>query len=491
MSGRIFKNRRVKRGKLILLVGTTVLLYILVSLTCNYDNTVIFTGDEWDYQSIGVNTYYGSEFLTTGRIWEIDYYKFTDLDSGKLGFWESFSGKKAYHRVPFYPLFLSITYRIFGINPVIVKYIQLFVLLISGLFLVLAGKIVWGNKGFWIGYLSFLLFTGLNYRFTEHLMPENWQFLFLAVIMVSLYFHFRSSLTYSAILGLALGFSCLNKGTTFLLFPIIIAADLYNWKFKRRLHWKNMMVFCATFALITGLWSVYISHEREQFTFLSAQTGEVLLDGNNEYCGDGLWHPEWRDRPDSFYNNDQLEKMPDFIRATNFYIKNPAHLSNFPAKLKAGFAPVGSFIALLCLYLIWLASIICRKSRRQDNRMRISTGMTISLLLLCISICFAIFSGKLNAVLFFAFVSLIFLLAGFLAKKFTKEWGIPFEFLIILLNFLIFTLVFYVCNETYPSRYVKTMDGLLILLSVRLLFDIIDNLKKVSLIYEEERAGEN
>jgi len=479
----------VKRGKLILLGGTTVLLFIIVSLTCRYENNVIFTGDEWDYQSIGVNSFFGAEFLTTGRLKDIDDYRFISLDSGKLSFWEGFSGKKAYHRVPFYPLFVSITYKIFGVNPVIIKYIQLIVLLISGLFLVLAGKVIWGNKGFWIGYLSFLLFVGLNYRFTEHLMPENWQFLFLAVITLSLYYHFRNRIACSAILGLTLGIACLNKGTVFFLFPIIIVSDIFYWRIKNRMHRKNMMAFCATFVLITGLWSFHISHERGELTFLSAQTGEVLLDGNNEYCSDGLWHPGWRDRPDSFYNNDKLETMPDFIRATNFYIKNPAYLSNFPAKLKAGFAPVGSFIALVSLYLIWLASIIYRKPVWHGNKHRIRRGRIVSLLLACFSICFTIFSGELNGILFTAAIALIFLLVGYQIKKLTKEEMMPFEFLIILSNFLIFTLVFYVCNETYPSRYVKTMDGILILMSVRLLFEIIDYPEKESLMIDKGGIG--
>jgi len=468
----------VKKGDLILLAGTAVILLLIVSWVCDYDNMVIFTGDEWDYQSIGVNGYNGAEFLTTGRIGEIDDYRFTGLDNGKISFWESFSGKKAYHRVPFYPMFISVSYKLFGINPVIIKYIQLTILLISGLLLSFAGKLAWGNRGFWIGYLSFIIFVGLNYRFTEHLMPENWQFLFLAVIIISLFYHYRNRPIYSVVLGLTLGLSCLNKGTTFILFPLILISDLYYWWVKDRTHWKRMVLFCTMFILITGLWSVYISIERNQFTFLSVQTGEVILDGNNEFCIDGLWHPEWRERPDSYYNNDNLENMPGVIRAGVFYVKHPECLSNFAAKIKAGFAPVPSFIALMSLFLIWLATVIYRDSGSQKGIRGRVAGRIFALFSVCLSICFVLFSGAMNSILFTVVVVSIALLPVFCGSRFRKEIKLPFEFLIILLNFLIFTLAFYVCNETYPSRYVKTMDGILILLCFYFLSGILENFKK-------------
>jgi 4-amino-4-deoxy-L-arabinose transferase-like glycosyltransferase len=477
---------RLKTGKLILLAGTAILVFVIVSIICDYDNSVVFTGDEWDYQSIGVNSYYGYEFPTTGRLKETDLYKFTGLDEGKIRFWEGFSGIKAYYRVPFYPLFVSIIYKYFGINPIIIKYIQLFLCVMSGLILVLIGKMAWGERGFFIGYLSFIIFVCLNYRFTAHLMPENWQFLFLSVITACLFIHYKGSGTYSVILGLTLGLSCLNKGTTFFLFPIIIVADLFFWRIKNKSHWKNMVLFAVSFAVITGLWSVYVSHERNQLTFLSAQTDEVLLDGNNEYCSDGLWHPEWRDKPDSWYFTDNLEKRPGILRVINFYVKNPRYVSNIPAKFKAGFAPVHSFIALISLYLVFLASVIYWKSTFPVARLNRTSLRIGTLLLLCLSICFGFFSGSFNDILFFSIVTLIFVLSVVFGRRLIKELKLPYEFYIILLNFMIFTLAFYVCNETYPSRYVKTMDGIFILSGFYFLFEIYNFARKKPLKFHKE-----
>jgi hypothetical protein len=40
---------------------------------------------------------------------------------------------------------------------------------------------------------------------------------------------------------------------------------------------------------------------------------------------------------------------------------------------------------------------------------------------------------------------------------------LPCPFLLLFANFLIFTIVFYANDEVYPGRYVKTMEGIIIL----------------------------
>lgn len=470
-----------------LLICTFVLLYALALIKADYNNKVVFTGDEWDYQSIAVNNYYGSEFLTTGRIKEIETYKLEKLDDGKIQFWENFSGNKAYHRGPFYPAFLCLSYKVFGINPIVVKYFQLFLIVFSGLLLVFIGKLAWGEKGQYIGYLSSIVFVTLNYRFSEHLMPENWQFLFLALITILLFYHYRGSGMHSILLGIMLGFSLLNKGTTFFLFPIIILIDMFYVSYKNKSHWWNMLLFVISFVFIAGLWSMYVSVERNQFTFISAQAGEVLLEGNNEFCSDGLWHPEWRDKPYSSYNTDKMGSLPSVIRVVNFYLDNPRYLSNFPAKVKTAFAPIYSFIALISLYLILLSFWISSKSKFITSIVNKWFGFVIAFLLLCFSIFFSLFSATLNTMMFFSIVALMFFLSILFYKELLKiPIIIPFQFVVIFLNFLIFTLAFYVCNETYLSRYVKTMDGIFILVCFYLLFEILDNLFKIKSTINEK-----
>jgi 4-amino-4-deoxy-L-arabinose transferase-like glycosyltransferase len=478
-------NSCLKTKKLILLIGTFFLICSIVIIKGDYNNMVDFTGDEWDYQSIAVNNYFGYDFLTTGRIKEIEAYKFENLDSGKIQFWERFSGQMAYNRSPLYPFFVASIYKLCGINPAIVKYIQLLLIAASGLLLVFIGRLAWGEKGFYIGYVSFIFFVFLNYRFSEHLMPENWQFLFLALITICLFYHYKGSRTYSIILGILLGISCLNKGTTFFLFPLIFFADLFYCRFKNKVRWQNMGLFAIGFLVITGLWSFDVSKQRNQFTFISSQTSEVILDGNNEYCKDGLWHPEWKGNLNSFYNTDKMTNKPKILRVINFYIENPGSLSNFPGKIKKAYAPVFSFIALITFYLILLSLRLYLESDVNYKGFYKLIIKTITVLLFCFSICFGLFSKAVPEVVFFSLLLLIFFFSLAFYKGVLKKVDLPFEFFIIFLNFLIFTLTFYVCNETYPSRYVKTMDGIFILVSVYLFFEIIRNSSKFILEYRK------
>jgi hypothetical protein len=469
-----------KPNKLIFLLCAFILTSAIIIIKGDYDNKVDFTGDEWDYQSIAVNSCFGDDFLTTGPIHDIETYRFKNLDQGKITFWERFSGQKAYHRSPFYPLFLIVVYKSFGINPVIVKYIQLLVLLISGLLLIPIANIAWGEKGYYIGYLSFIIFVFLNYRFSEHLMPENWQFLFLALIIISLFNHYKRSTKYSVVLGILLGISCLNKGTTFFLFPLIIISDLIYCRYKDHGHWGNMFFFASGFILITGIWSLNISMQRNQLTYISSQTSEVILDGNNEYCGDGLWHPEWKGIPDSYYNNDKGNKKSELLRVIKFYIKNPASLSNFAGKIKRAYAPLHSFIVLITFSLILMS--LKRYPGSESILMREGNLLTKSglILLFCLATGIGVSMKNLPDPVFFTLFILFCSLCVFFNKKIKETVQIPYEFIIIFLNFLVFTLTFYVCNETYSSRYVKTMEGIFILVSVYLFFEIIN---KISLYF--------
>jgi hypothetical protein len=224
---------------------------------------------------------------------------------------------------------------------------------------------------------------------------------------------------------------------------------------------------------ITGIWSVYVTIQRNQFTLINTQRGEVLLEGNNEYCTDGLWHPEWRAQANSFYNTDKKDDQQGIVRVINFYYKNPKYLSNFAAKIKRGFSPVYSFVALISLYSLLLSLLVLFKANFRAGFGNKLPGYSIAILLLGFSFFFGFYLKAINAVLFSYLVAGIFFLSAIFYQRLLRvPIIIPLPFLIVFLNFFIFTLAFYVCNETYLSRYVKTMDGIFILADFYLLFVI-------------------
>jgi hypothetical protein len=446
--------------KTILFIGFSILLYLFVAFTGNFKDSVTFSGDEWEYQAIAVNQYYGHGFMVTGRLEETDNYKITLLDSNKMSFWESKSGK-AFHRSPFYPGFLFIFYKLFGVHPLIVKLFQLLLIFIAGWLLIKIMEQVLGQRGFWVGLIAYLIFIVSTYRFAEHLMPENWQLLFISIITYLLFSHFRNKPVFSFLLGTVLAFSVLNKGTTFFLLPTILIYDIYLLVFQKTGRAINTLILLTSFALITGIWSFYLSGQINQPVFVTTQASEVLLDGNNEYCNDGLWHPEWRDNTQSYYYSPDLYNKPNVQKVLSFYFENPKYLRNVFSKLNAGFMSLFSFKVLLGIILTYMAVCFIERKNLKLNTGNFKIGAVFIFLALT-SIIFYI--SQTDKYILSATVPILFVLSLLIDKGNSQNRVIvPVPFLIVFFNFLLFVLTFYSCNEVYISRYVKTMEGITIL----------------------------
>lgn len=453
----------MKLKKRHLLLGITVFLYLFLVYKGNFKNSVIFEGDEWEYQAIAVNHYYGHGFLTTGRIEDIAKYKISELDTEKLHFWDSKSGK-AYYRSPFYPFFLSLCYQVLGISPLPVKLFQLLLVFVAGLLLIRIGEQCWGSKGNIIGIFSFVGFVLLNYRFAEHLMPESWQLLFVSIILYSLFFHYKNRPLYSIALGVVLGISVLNKGTTLLLFPIVLIYDLYLIVTQAKLRIQNTSLFAISFLIVAYSWSFYLSKQVHAPTFISLQTNSVLLDGNNEYCIDGYWHPEWRNDSNCFYNQSHLKNKSNVEKVASFYLQNPAFLKNLTYKVEAGFHSLYSVQILLILFFSRLSVLLFNWITGNSGSNKKST-VVMQYLLPLVAFSFLLFFTGFMENIPYTFMVLLFLFVqiGILKNDIKISLKLPSHFSILILNFFIFTILFYVCNEVYTSRYVKTMEGIILL----------------------------
>jgi 4-amino-4-deoxy-L-arabinose transferase-like glycosyltransferase len=444
------------------LIIVTLLLFLALAFRGGFHNTVIFAGDEWEYQVIAVNHYYGHGFLTTGKIEETGKYRFSQLSTDKLKFWENKSGK-AYYRSPFYPAFLILCYKIFGVNPLAVKLLQLVLVFMAGLLLIRVGEQLYGNKGFIIGSVSYLFFIFINYRFAEHLMPENWQLVWISLILIFLSFHYSNRPVYSVALGAVLGISVLNKGTTFLIFPIVILCDAC-FIMMRKHRFVNTILLMLPFLIITVGWSLYLSKQTNAWTYISTQSKDVLLDGNNEYCTDGAWHPEWRNNIHSFYYQEHIRNLSPLKKVSLFYVKNPDSITNLVAKIYSGFSSLLTIHILLGLFFTHLSIRLLTglsngvKTTNQLSlwMMRVVPGLLFLLLVF--------FFMTLNANEY-ACLLILFLLLQTTVFRYglKKSASLPLPFMILLTNFLIFTILFYTSNEVYTSRFVKMTDGIVLL----------------------------
>ena len=295
-------------------------------------------------------------------------------------------------------------------------------------------------------------------------MPESWQLFFFSIIVYSLFLHYKNRPLYSIVLGVALGISVLNKGTTLLIFPIVLIYDLYLIVTQAKLRIQNTSLFALSFLIITCSWSFYLSKQVHAPTFISLQANSVLLDGNNEYCTDGYWHPEWRNDSNCFYHQSQQKNKSNVGKVASFYLQNPVFLKNLSYKIEAGFHSLHVVQILLILFFAKLSILLFNWiTGNSGSNKRSITWILYLLLLLTFSFLF-FFTSFIDNIPY-TFVVLFFLIVqiGLPKNDINIFIKLPTHFTILILNFFIFTILFYVCNEVYVSRYVKTMEGIILL----------------------------
>ncbi|MBF0410394.1 MAG: hypothetical protein HQM10_23810 [Candidatus Riflebacteria bacterium] len=396
-------------------IKTAIIFFILTAMTfCihinSFSDEAYFGGDTWEYHSMAVNFALGNHFMTFGEIYPIEKYKFSKPQDPYFS--ENFhklgqkGGIRNFFRVPGYPIFLGILYKIVGISPFYAKLANLLFLVISASLLQLIGWLYLGKPGFMAGIISSFLFV-LLYQHTagEILTEPITVFLASAIVLSSFLFRRHPTILNAISSGSILSIAIFTKGV-FIFFPLFFLPVIIWRSLTPALSYgdagkkeqgkidpperhgildknrhcssvaeekiyltqrhtgtekkkrenrvflyllsniatvsKNMIVsllvwFCCI-SIPLVLYSFYVSNHFGRFVFLSTQSENMLLDGNNELTlENGDWHPEWRQYPDCFYNQKNLEGGA-LKKVFEFYRNNPGYL--VPAmlnKLKSGF----------------------------------------------------------------------------------------------------------------------------------------------------------
>ena len=153
-----------------LIIFLITFFYLFWKYQSRLIDTAIFGGDEWEYQSLGVNLAFGHGYQE-GRLEEFPAYKFNTsenlflyhdpLTGAHLTYKDYFNqgGVYSFYRTPGYPVFLALIYKIFGVHPLYVKITQIFLLAVCAAFLPLIGQLLWGAVGFGSGIVSAVLFV--------------------------------------------------------------------------------------------------------------------------------------------------------------------------------------------------------------------------------------------------------------------------------------------------------------------------------------------
>ena len=312
------------------------------------NDTAVFGGDTWEYQSIAVNFAKGHGVQKFGGMESFETYKFESLAELPTYYNDFFllAGKIDYVRTPAYPFLLGVVYKLFGISPGIAKALQLLLLVTIAAALPLIGYNYWGKLGFFSGIPAGALYLAMNYKFAENILTESLIAFSVFLILIAFIFYEKREDTLSAcLLGISLGFALLVKGSLVFL-PILTCGMILVSIIKKDdpVKWNSLFFIIVSTLLTVFPWSFYISSESGQFIFLSIQGSTQLLDGNNEFCIDGGWYPEWVNNENALYNTDGIDNSRTITKVANFYWHNPILLPRCMfQKFIKGFGPLPFF----------------------------------------------------------------------------------------------------------------------------------------------------
>ncbi len=412
----------IKKSRNIIIIISGILFYIIFSFLSKFDDKVRYHGDTIDYQTIAVNFAKGYGFNITGGIESFDTYSFKlvkdpgryDVSYKKEDLHGKFLATVNYFRTPGFPMFMGVIYKCFGVHPLIVRFLQLLLLVISACIMIIISYTLWGRKGFYIGWISSLIFLVCTYKIAEEIMTETLIIFMLSLVILTMIFFFKYKNTvYTILTGVIFGLALLVKGSMIFI-PVFfgIALLIKIIKFKDyNLLLKLCLITSITFLTIMP-WTIYINNLASKeitelksfkklilngqykttntgtrmkikfdglikmynksdlayiidkrildidFIFLSNNGVTTLYDGNNEFCLDGGDHGKEGDETDcaststKFYCNDGMDFESPIKRVVNFYKHNTKLISIiFPNKLISGFLSLLFYLSILMVLI--------------------------------------------------------------------------------------------------------------------------------------------
>ena len=247
------------------------------------NENVFFGGDQWEYQSLAVNILNGHGYRLGGlEPWEEYKFAFTE----KKEFKKYFKSNSFYtfYRTPGYPLFLASVYKIFGVNPKIVKRIQFIMIVISASIMPLICYYYYGITGVFSGIISSFLFMRyfVSDLRTGSLLTES-LILFSMLIWMLIYIYWEKEPTPFRILflGIYSAFLLFIKGSNIFIPFTFIIFMICKSRYPQKNHYLQIITYVLAIVLTILPWSIYASLKSNKSIFLSTQGDTMLVECNN------------------------------------------------------------------------------------------------------------------------------------------------------------------------------------------------------------------
>lgn len=493
-----------------------IALNVLVQFTLFYflstfTNQVDFDGDQIDYHVIAVNYSKGHGFMMEGYFEDFGTYKFNANYHEVSDPSEKTRELKSrnFVRNPVFPFLVGTIYQVVGINPIYIKFLQLFLLCLTASLLIFIGSTIDQQRGKIVGFFAGWLLLIYTYTSASSLLTEPLLIFISVMLLYSLIRFYRNDKV--VLIAVIISISLLAKGIFYFFALVFFAANLVRWIQKKQQIKSTLLVFLLSASMVSpyviwqnsipssdpeieflrdlvqlseksedsdaflqkamefkdGVYSEKIKpyqevilnnpislvrftlkdwlNDREKPIFIVNQGEEVLLASNNELCMDGDWHKEWNKNKDLYYH-----KIPSGIspshKVASFYINKPQLiLPIFCNKIHNGFLRNSSIVLFISVVFAYFAF----ENRRHRYMAFIALlGIIATLYLTQFSI--------LNSYIQFAALifTLLFMIRclSFLSKNLWKEKSLYF-YPFIISSFLM-TLVFYGYFRIYSPFFI-------------------------------------
>ena len=295
------------------------------------DDSAFFGGDTWEYQSLAVNLLHGHGYRF-GGIEPLQVYKF-DFNSGYTSRFKHFFDTEthySFYRTPGYPFFLKIIYKIHGIHPAVVKKYQFIIIVIIASLMPLLCYYYYGYLGVLSGTISSFLF--IKYFFSDFrtgtLLTEPLMLLSIFVWVIALIFWEKNPSNYRIfIFGIISGLLLLVKGSTIFLPFIFILFYLFYYRLSEKK--KSLQILFYVFAVLLTIipWSAYASLKSNNLILLSTQGDTMIADCNNKQAAlTGNWSTNWPTNETNLkyilFERPHGSTKNNVLTAYNFYREN-------------------------------------------------------------------------------------------------------------------------------------------------------------------------
>ncbi|MCG3167492.1 MAG: hypothetical protein POELPBGB_03284 [Bacteroidia bacterium] len=419
---------------------------------------------------------------------------------------------------PLYGLSLGIVYRIF--HPELkYAYCLNFLFFTGTLFLlVFVGNTLHNKYGVLLGIASATVYALLlKHRLSDVLPSAMLTFILCSVSLFCIYAVKTYSTKYFSLLGISIGLGLLTKGDINFLAFLIPVFLLYFFFTKRKIIIKLFVLFISVAAVLIP-WIIFVNITRienkkamtawktklaetenlcmldttknedwenrgavirnneygklashhfgryansDKAIFISNQvTTDEFLSVHNEFNVDGHWHPEWRFRTTSIYNNNYKDASVPF-KIARFYIDYPSFIFKIPmAKLMRTTSSEFSFFLLSAFLFgcfLWLMKINSEKR-------------SLKFLFLIFSFILLFVFSWFNYPAYIVYSSSFFFSSLFLFKREMMK-AIPFIFPLFVFSSYLIILIFY-----GDQRFTDVVEPLTIFSTLYFLYLMFSNI---------------